>query len=513
MQGAENLEEVVTQLRSDVAQKDVIIERKDAQIKRFEFEIACLHEKLRLSKHRRFGPSSEAHHPDLFNEAEQLAALPVAEPTVTVEKHTRNKSGRRPIPDHLPRVDVIHDLSEEEKRCPHDDHPLHRIGEEISEQLDIIPAKTQVLRHIRIKYGCRCCEQTVKTAALPPQPIPKSIASPGLLAYLVTAKFVDGLPLHRLEGILARSDIELSRGTQARWIIALLSLVMPLLNLMRDGVIEGEYLRIDETPVQVLKVPGKTATSSSYMWVMRNGGNAPPVILFEYAPSRAGAVPKKLLAGFHGYLQTDGYEAYNTVAAEYQLTHVGCFAHARRKFDEAIKAQTRRDNLADTALGFIRELYRIEREIQGQDPTHIFSQRCQRSMPVLRQFRAWLTDTIPKVPPKTQLGQALHYTHAQWEKLIAYCYDGILSIDNNRIENDIRPFVIGRNNWMFSDTVDGAQASAALYSLAITAKANGLNAYAYFRHIFTELPKASSLEHFEALLPWNVNEQTLADTS
>ena len=496
--------------------------QKEAQIERYKAQLTTLQQQLNLLLAKRFGPSSEKVPADqlrLFNEAEAEAEHCEAhvcerdESAITVAAHTRGKRGRKPLPAELPRVDIVHDLPEEKKVCAHDGHRLVEIGAETSEQLDIVPAQVRVLRHIRKKYACPCCEQGVTTAPLPAQPIPKSIASPGLLAHIAVAKYQDALPLYRQEQILKRIGVELPRASLAGWMIKAGQLIQPLINLMHERLLDYDIVHMDETTVQVLKEPGKAAQSTSYIWVQRGGPPEHPLILYDYDPSRSQAVPKRLLEGYRGYLQTDGYEGYNGVCREQEIVPIGCWAHARRKFDEALKAQgTKGKPKAGRALmglNFIQRLYRIEKAVQDGSAEQRYEARQQQARPVLDALRDWLEKSLPGVPPSTATGKALGYLHTQWDKLIGYLDDGRLPIDNNRTENAIRPFVLGRKNWLFSDTVHGAKASANLYSLVETAKANGLEPYRYLRQVFKQLPRAQTVAEIEALLPGNVDPEKL----
>ena len=492
------------------------VQARDAEIER-------LREQVRLLLAQRFGRKSEklAMEDDpqlrLFNEAEadveDAAENTAEEPPVAA--HTRRRGHRAPLPAELPRVDVVHDLAEADKRCPHDGTLLEVMGEETSEQLDIVPAQVQVLRHRRLKYACPCCRQTVVTAPLAAQPIPKSQASAGLLAHVAVAKYADALPLYRQVGQLARLGLEAPRQTLANWMVRCGALVQPLINLLRDRLLESHYLRMDETTVQVLKEPGKTAQSTSYLWVQQSGERERPVVLYDYAPGRGGDVPLALLGDFSGYLQTDGYAGYHAVVAERGLTPLYCFAHARRYFVDVLKGLGLNPNQLPPkppdkarrplkALGFIRRLYAIEHRMREATPVERHQARQTDAVPVLKQLREWLNETRPKVLPESPLGKALAYLDRHWDGLVRYCDDGRLEIDNNRCENAIRPFVTGRKNWLFSDTVHGARASANLYSLIETAKANGLEPYAYLRRVFSHLPAANSVDDVEALLPWNV---------
>jgi transposase len=487
-----------------------------------------LQETIRLLLHKRFGIKSEkyrAEQSDLFNEAEAYAEdgddpeslLPTtAEADLSADAPAPTtpsaKRGRKALPTELPRTDIIYDLPVEKRYC-NEGHALVVIGEEVSEQLDIIPAKIQVLRHIRKKYACPCCSAGVKTASVPPQPIPKSNASAGLLAYIVTAKFLDALPLYRQSKQFQRIGVYLPRATLASWMIRCGGLVQALCNLMQEQLNRYPIQQMDETTVQVLKEDGKAATSQSYMWVQRGGPPEQPVIRFSYSPSRSQAVADQLLHDFQGILQTDGYAGYSTPCAKNGLRHAGCWAHVRRKFDEALKAQdpkaTSKAGKADEALATIRELYRIEKLIKDKSPTGKAKVRQQQAVPILNALEDWLDTSLPHVPPSTLTGKALAYLSNQWPTLTLYCEDGRLDIDNNAIERAIRPFVIGRNNWMFSDTVKGVNASANLYSLVETAKLNGLEPYRYLHHVFNELPKALTLEDIEQLLPWNVDKEAV----
>ncbi len=487
------------------ARKHDEVVARNAQL---QSKVVTLQEQLNLALARRYAASSEKIAPDqirLFDEAEAEAqAEPVEEVAITVPEHTRRKRGRRKLPESLPRIDVIHALTDAERTCPHDGNALTEIGEVTSEQLDIVPAKIQVIRHIRKQYACTC-GHCIKTAPLPAQPIPKSLASPGLLAHITVSKYQDALPLYRQATILKRIGVELPRATLANWMIQAGHLIQPLINLLRDRLLAYDILQMDETPVQVLKEPGKTAQSKSYLWVQRGGPPDQPVVLYDYDPGRGAGVPKRLLGDFTGYLQTDGYDGYNAVVQTNGLTHVGCMAHARRKFSEAVKAQGKTRNKkkgkAHHGLALIQKLYRVEKQARTLTPEDRYGHRQRHARPILDALRAWLDDALPQVPPTSATGKALNYLHNEWYKLIRYLDDGRLEIDNNGAENAIRPFVVGRKNWLFSHSVKGVKASANLYSLIETVKANGLEPYAYLRRMFTELPQADSVEAIEALLP------------
>lgn len=492
--------------------------------------IEQLLEQIRLSRHPHFGTRSERFNMDqlslLFNEAEVMSDAesgsgdedeanrlgsdsdPDSAPAVQVAGHVRQRGGRRSLPPELPRVEVVYDLADEDKVCTHDHSELKPIGEKVTEQLDIVPAQVRVIRHIRRQYACTQCDQTIKSAPMPAQPIAQSIATPGTLAQVAISKYADGLPLYRQEQQLKRIAVHLPRSTLANWMIKAGILVQPLINLMRDTLLSYDIIGMDETRLQVLKEAGKSPQSQSYLWVQRGGPPDWPIILFDYDPSRSQDVPKRLLPDYIGYLQSDGYDGYTKVCTENQITQLGCWAHVRRKFDEALKAQgTKRMNnnkpsLAASALQRIQLLYQLERKAKGLTPEQRLTLRQSRAVPVLDDFRRWLDQHLPLVVPRSALGKAMHYTHKQWSKLIVYTDDGRLRIDNNLVENTIRPFVIGRKNWLFCDTVAGANASANLYSLIETAKANNVEPYTYLKTVFTELPKATSIQDIEAVLPF-----------
>jgi len=478
-------------------------------------------EQLVLARHRLFGVSSEqlSGQARLFDEAEALVRssaqdqdiAPIAPETPPAEgsngknpkKPARGK--RSPLPVELKRVDVVHDVPEAQRTCPCGT-PMIEIGQDVSEQLDIVPMQVRVLRHIRKRYGCPSSTHAPVTAALPPQPLPKSNASADFLAMLLAVKFVDGLPLARFEYVLDRHGVPVPRQTLARWVIGAGRMLQPLHNLMREALTEGPFLHVDETVVQVLKEVGKKPTSTSYMWVQTGGPPGKPVVLYDYDPSRSGQVPVRLLEGYQGYLMTDGYEGYNALAKTPGIEHLACWAHVRRRFVEAARVQpTGKRGGADEAVALIGKLYGIERDHKDAQDKARFLARQQHSVPALAVLHAWLEQTLPVVTPQSALGTALAYLQKYWSRLIRYTERGDLPIDNNRCENAIRPFVVGRKAWLFSDTAAGANASAVIYSLVQTAKANGLEPYTWLRCVMRDLPAAKTLEDVEALLPWNLH--------
>lgn len=476
-----------------------------AQLERQQARIQQLEEALRSVMQRQYGASSEQSpgQTSLFDEPEADTDEEVAsEPAVPVAGHQRRRArGPRISPD-LPRVDVIHDLDPSERVCAEHGCELTPMGEETSEQLQFIPAQVQVTRHICRKYTCQQCEGHVVTARKPPQPIPKSMATASLLAWIVVSKYMDALPLYRQCEIFKRIGFEVDRTTLANWMISCGRLIQPLINLMREHALRQPYVHMDETTVQVLAEPGRTPQSKSYMWVTTAGPPGERVALFDYRPSRSAATAKELLGDYTGSLMVDGYEGYQPACATNSIRRLGCWAHARRKFVEAQRLQAKgKTGKPDQALALINKLYVIERSLKDVDTQARHDARQAQSRPVLDELRAWLQKTLPGTPPKTALGKALNYLHNQWSRLIGYVEHGDYPIDNNRAENAIRPFVVGRKNWLFSQSTRGAEASANLYSLIETARANDLEPMRYLMRVFEELPKTQSVADVEALLP------------
>jgi transposase len=475
--------------------------------------IVDLKEQIKLMRDRLFGRKSEqsvdAETPQLvlFNEAESVAA-PIAdkadEEAEEVVAPTKRRGKRKPFSADLPRIEVIHELPEHELTCACGCRK-HAIGEETSEQLEIVPMQIRVIKHIRKVYGCRGCETAPVTADKPAQLIEKSMASPSVLSMLLTTKYVDGLPLYRFEKVLERHGIDIPRQTLARWVIQCCEHFQPLLNLMRDRLLESPVIHCDETRVQVLKEPDRDPTSQSWMWVQASGPPERPVILFDYTTSRAQEVPLRLLGDYRGYLMTDDYGGYNALALQPGIERLACMAHVRRKFVDAQKVQPKEKvGRADVALVMINKLYGIERDFKDANDEQRFVGRQEKSLPVLAQLKNWLEKTQPHVTPQSALGKAVNYLANNWSRLERYVETGFLPIDNNKAERAIKPFVIGRKSWLFSDTPKGATASAQIYSLVETAKANGQEPYTWLRHVLERLPQAVSVEDFEALLPWNV---------
>ncbi len=512
------------ELKAIILNKDEIISSKDEHI-------TILEEQIRVLKKAIFGSKSEKHRPDegeggaqlhLFNEAEALVEEKKEEVPVVVPEHARQRPRRKPLPENLPRIEVIEDIEESEKVCACG-AKLSRIGEDISEKLDIIPAKIQVIRTIRPKYACKSCEgvesdgPTVKIAPPPAQIIPKGIATPGLLAHVAVSKYADALPLYRQEKIFERIGVDISRSTMAGWMVMVAQGSKPVIDLLYSGLHSGPLINVDETPVQVLNEPGRANTTKSYMWVFRGGPPDKPVVLFKYSETRSGEVPRDVLAGYSGYCQTDAFSGYDGLEAAHPgIMLVGCFAHVRRNFVKVIdargKAAKDKPGSAEVALKYIGQLYKIEKFARERElaPDGIVSLRKEKAVPVLEEFKAWMDKRLSQTPPKGLLGQALSYAITRWHKLIRYTENGYITPDNNAAENALRPFVVGRKNWLFAGHPNGAHAAATLYSLIETAKACGLDPYQYFRFLFSKLPYAQTEQDYRALLPQNLTPEVIS---
>ncbi len=475
-------------------------------------------EQNRLARHRQFGPSSETGQGCLFNEAEQLAnqPQPANEDAPSAPAQGKGKSRpkarghRRALPPELARVEILIDVPEDERKDARG-APMVRIGEEVSEQLDIIPMKIRVIRTIRPRYAPARGNGAPVVASLPPGILPRSNFTAGFLAMLLTVKYADGLPLYRIAKVLGRHGIDVPRQSLARAAIQTAGALQPIANLMRDALLDGTLIHMDETTVQVLKEPGRAPATKSYMWVQRGGPPDKPVVVFDYESSRASAVALRLLEGFGGHLMTDDYAGYDAAVTRYGITHLACAVHARRKFVEAKRASAKgKNSQADIALAFFARLYRIEKRVQRAPDSLRLRVRQKLSKRTLDALHAWAIKMLSQVTPRSKLGEALAYLLNIWSRLVRYIERGDLPIDNNPCENAIRPFVIGRKAWLFSDTPAGAHASALVYSLIETAKANGREPYAWLCYVLERLPLAKTVDDIEALLPWNTHDQDLA---
>lgn len=515
------LEELHSYCTALEKQNATLVQQNKELLARLQF----LEEQFRLAQKRRFGPSSERTVPGqlqmIFNEIEAEAKPEEPEPklqTIGTYKRKKTRRKRSVTLEGLPTEQIHYTLPEEAQVCPQCTNQLHEMSTQTSAELQVIPAQLKVIEHVQHIYACRHCEHSevrtpIVTAPMPQRPISGSYASPSAIAYVVEQKYVQGVPLHRQEQQLARLGVNLSRQTLANWVLlATERHLVELYDHLRRRLLEQEVLHADETTVQVLQEPGRAAQTPSYMWLFRSGRDGPPIVLFDYRPTRAGKHPAEFLSGFSGYLHVDGYAGYGGIP---NVTLVGCWAHARRGFDEALKAvsASERSNgttASEVGLTYCNRLFEIERSLKDLESDDRKSARLSKSLPVLTEFRAWLESQAEVMLPKSAFGKAVTYCLNQWEKLQAFLLDGRLEIDNNRAERSIKPFVIGRKNWLFANTPRGARASAILYSIVETAKENGLKPFEYVTYLLRKLPNidATDPSALDTLLPWS---QTLPE--
>lgn len=526
-----------TTQQDDLAARYAELERLSLKQER---EIAALTEKIRwfeeqqrLAALRAFAAKSEKtvaqQQRFVFNEAEVEvdAALLTTEPTVvTITYQRRKKKGQREeqIKD-LPVETITYELNPAEQICPCCDGPLHKMSEEVREELKFNPASLTLVRKVRHVYSCRSCEENdvttpVITATMPAPAFPQSLASASAVAYIMTQKFVEGLPLYRQEKSWERFGISLPRQTLANWMLKGAAYLAILEGELKTILLSNDILHADETTFQVLHEPGREAQTKSYLWLYRTGRDGPPIVLFEYQPTRAGEHPKRFLESFKGYLHVDCYGAYDAVL---DVILVGCWSHARRKFYEALMALPKELRIttppttaqsgsvapsgtaAQVGLEFCDKLFRIDRKFKNASPDDRYAGRIKKSKPHLDEFKVWLDAQSLDVAPKTALGTAIKYCLNNWGKLTNFLLDGRLEIDNNRSERSIRPFVVGRKNWLFANTQKGAKASATIYSIIETAKENGLNPFHYLTYLFEQFPNIDTTDRdaIRNLLPWS----------
>lgn len=522
----------VVQLRTVVRENEQAIAEKEQALAEKKQRIEQLLDYILLLRKRQFGASADRTNKNqisLFDEAEleqllaelELPSAPEQAPTATprVTKDKTTKPARRPLPAHLERIEKVIDLSAEEKAAMGDDWTF--IGYDTSEQLAVIPRQHYVIAFKRAKYvpnhdevaGAQC---GVRIAPRAEQILPKSIAHSSVIADVMVRKFVDGLPLYRQEVIYARDHIDLSRQTMSGWMIQLHERLRPLMRVMKQLLYRGRVTHIDETRLQVLNEPGRENTQLSYMWVYGGGPPDQPVIWYQYADTRSGGVPVEFLFPANEqrpkcemYLVTDGYDGYNALAKLPEIAgHGACWAHVRRRFVEATHGR-KNTAAAHQMVALIAKLYQVERAAREQSPQERKALRRKKAAPVLDKIKTWLDQNAPNVLPKSALGTAISYTLALWVELTTYLEDGHIEIDNNRAENAIRPFVVGRKGWLFSGSPRGAHASATLYTLVESAKANQLEPWAYLNYLFDRLPAAKSEQALQELLPQNLKMEDL----
>jgi len=505
-------------MKSIVKKDKLLLENAELKNRITELEslVKYYEEQFRLAKHRQFGASSEKSEYDidqinLFNEAEATADEKVAEPElVEVEKHyrKRKRSASDRLPEDLPVEVIEHELPPDGKVCEECGGALHVMGHEVRRELKIIPAQVKIVEHRQHIYSCRSCEKNndhtpIVKAELPEPVIKGSFASAEAVSHIMTQKFVMGVPLYRQEQEWNRQGIMLSRQTMSNWLIRCANdWLKPMYKRLKEDLLKREVLHGDETTLQVLHEPGKSAQQKSYMWMYRTSGDTKrAIVLYEYQPDRKWERPETFLKGFIGYLHADGYDGYHNLPDN--ITVVGCWAHMRRKFDEALKVlpeKDREDCGAMRGKRYCDLLFKHEREFADLNPAERLQKRTELSKPVIDEFFTWVENL--NALPKSLLGQATQYALNQRLYLERYLIDGRLEISNNRGERSIKPFVIGRKNFLFANTPNGANASAVIYSIVETAKENFLKPFDYLVFLLQNVP-STPISKLDDFFPWS----------
>ena len=470
-----------------------LIELLSADLEQYKHRIDYLLRRL-------FGSTSERIDPDqlhLFKEAleqAQEASAAVEEEPETPPRAKGKGHGRQRLPEDLPRTRIEYDIPEEEKTCPNG-HERVRIGEDVSEQLDFTPASYFVIEHVRPVYACVApdCDCGVIQASKPAQPIEKGLAGPGLLAHIITSKYCDHLPLHRQERIIARHGIHLSRKTLCDWVLQTADVLAPVVDAMREEVLQSKVIHTDDTPVRVQDQNKKRTTSKAYLWPYV-GDAEHPYTVFDYTPTRSREGPETFLENFRGtetearFLQCDAYPGYNGLFTNGRhLLEVGCWAHARRKFFESKITEPIRANETLIEIG---KLYKIEREAKELelDAAERYAIRQEKATPILEAFHQRLIGLNQDMLPKSPLGMAAAYALRNWDALTRYTTDGDLNIDNNPAEHAVRAIALGRKNWLFLGSDRGGHAAAIHFSLIASAKRHNLDPFAYLRDLLQRIP-------------------------
>lgn len=509
----DELKKIITQLKAELVQ---VTEEKDLYKQRAAFlEAWFFARKTEKKKALQDDPQQLM----LFNEAECHADDVEEAPSEAHKTPARNRGHRTTLPKELERKEIRIDIPADQKVCACGT-ALKVIREEVSEKLCIIPRQIYIERIVRPIYACPNCEgvetegSTVKMAPMPEQLIPHGIATPGLVAATILDKFCDSLPLYRQSAIYKRIGIDISRATLSRWVIMAAEKCKPLYEQLFADMISGHVMHMDETRVQVLQESNRSDDLQSVMWVMC-GGHKGEVRYFHYNPSHAGAVAQTLLKDFNGFLMTDGLKAYTSVGEREGIIHVSCLVHMRRKFAAIVKTagKHRKKGVSDHILELIEKLYHKEKQLRAQLEDKQLSieefivKRKIEQVPILEKIKKLLDDNIPLASPKSSLGEALSYALRHWERMMRYLDCAELPPDNNKAENAIRPFAIGRKNWLFAGSPRGAEASALFYTLIESAKANGVNVHEYLIHVLSHIATADTPEKVSALLPWNCKDQ------
>ena len=511
----------IKDLESQLAKRDSTITDLQNSIDDLNRLVTNLTEIIQQMRRDKYGPSSEktvvtdgtCEQLSLFNEVELESGGKAEEPVERTPSGKFKSRGKRvrkvTILEDLEVREVLCEVPDDELSCPRCGTDLKVLGKEtVREELEYIPAKLKIVRYVRNAYECPKCKHTeqpyIIKAVAPTSLMNHSLASPSSVANVMYQKYVSGIPLYRQEKDWERMGILLSRATMANWVIRCSEdYFYPVIAHMKARMLQREILHADETPVQVLKEPGKKPQTKSYMWLYRTGNDGgPPIILYDYRPSRSGDNAEEYLNGFKGYLHTDGYSGYNKLTG---VTRCGCWAHLRRKFDEAVpigKASEANGSYAKQGIAYCNKLFEIEADLTDMSPEDRYNVRLELEKPVLEAFWSWLNSFVPLRGSK--LAAAVTYARNQKPYLENYLLDGRCSISNNIAENAIRPFVTGRKNWLFSDTPKGASASAAVYSIVETAKANGLDVFLYLEQLLMHMTDWDHTpEHLDELMPWS----------
>jgi transposase len=493
-----------------VRERDEVVAGLRAQLTTTEVEIE--HLKLLIAKLRRmqFGRKSEKLDHQIEQLELQLEDLQATEgeaerERAPLDKAPRNKPARKPLPDHLPRDERVYPPQAD--ACPACGGGLRHLGEDVAEQLEFVPASFRVIRHVRPKLACTCCD-TIVQAPAPSRPIARGIAGPGLLAHVLVAKFADHIPLYRQSVIYAREGVELERALLANWVGAASALLRPLVDVIRRHVLAGRKLHADDTPIPVL-APGNGKTKTARLWTYvrddsASGDATPAAVWFAYTPDRKGIHPQTHLANFSGVLQADAYAGFNALYVDGTIQEAACWAHARRKFYDLHVA--RPSAITTEALQRIAELYGIEAAIRGKPPHERQRIRQQRARPLLDDFGGWLRATLEKLSRKSDTAAAIQYALNLWPALLGYCDDGIIEIDNSAAERALRGVAIGRRNYLFAGADSGGERAAAIYSLIGTAKLNGVDPEAWLRHVLAHIAE-HPVNRVDDFLPWNCAAQ------
>jgi transposase len=433
---------------------------------------------------------------DLAAAAQEPPPQPVSQPPG--KRRRQHNPGRRPFSPDLPRRRVVHELPLAQRLCPCCQHERAVSGEETSEQLDYQPASLFVVEHVRMKYACKHCQENVAVAAKPEQPIAKGIPGPGLLAHVIVSKYADHLPLYRQERILQRQGANVSRVTMGAWLAAAATLLSPLVELMKKEILQSRVINSDDTPVRVQQKGHKGKTKEGRFWIYR-GDKEHPCTVYEYKPGRSQEDPREFLKEFKGYLQVDAWSGLDVLFSSGRITEVGCWAHTRRHFYDARTSDPAR---AHQALGWIRELYKVEDRARKLSAAERQKLRQAEAKPVLTKFKVWLDEQGSKVLPRSGSGKAIGYAQNQWQALQVYLEDGDLEIDNNVAERGFRGIALGRRNWLFVGSDEGGETAAVMYSVVASCAQVGAEPFSYLRDVLTELPKLGRKPKEAELVAW-----------